>query len=360
LPRRTPRPARTLRRCGQRDRRHAAIGFEVDQEVDVAVGREVVAQRAAEHREATNAVPAAEGVDRLPIGTESAEHVHALRCSHHRVTRRRGVQGVTERSGERAICTLDRVGVDPERHRRVGVAESAGDSAHVVPTRDRGGRGPVPQIVKTPLAVDPGLLPGSGPPPSDAIGVGGPGRVGEEVGRDLLPVDAQFIDRVDRRGVEGEGAAVAGLGGDVFDPRLAVAADDRRAAVDRELVAGEVGPLERGDLGPTQPGDRGKAQRDTRGRIERVRAAACAPIEPRNPGRAAVAISCPVSDNRLPSPMPSTLRFRNTCRSVVSSSAAGSRPTPTVCLVRYLSRDLATRRHICRSVLPKQVVGQFD
>ena len=39
---------------------HAAIGFELDQEVDVAVGREVVAQRTAEHREATNAVAAAE------------------------------------------------------------------------------------------------------------------------------------------------------------------------------------------------------------------------------------------------------------------------------------------------------------
>src|SRR4051812_1792604 len=43
-------------------------------------------------------------------------------------------------------------------------------------------------------------------------------------------------------------------------------------------------------------------------------AAACAPIERRNPGRAAVAISCPVSDNRLPRPMPSTPRFRTRVR----------------------------------------------
>ena len=89
------------------------IGFELDEEVDVAVGREVVAQRAAEHREATNAVAAAESVDGGLIGTESAQHVHALRFSHHRLTRRRGVQGVTERASERAICTVDRVGVDP-------------------------------------------------------------------------------------------------------------------------------------------------------------------------------------------------------------------------------------------------------
>src|SRR5439155_5893113 len=34
----------------------AATGFEFDQEVDVAVGREIVAQRAAEHREVTNAI----------------------------------------------------------------------------------------------------------------------------------------------------------------------------------------------------------------------------------------------------------------------------------------------------------------
>ena len=102
----------------------ATIGFELDEEVDVAVGGEVVAERAAEHREATNTVAAAESVDGGLIGTESAQHVHALRFSHHRLTRRRGVQGVTERTSERAICTVDRVGVDPERHRRVGVAES--------------------------------------------------------------------------------------------------------------------------------------------------------------------------------------------------------------------------------------------
>ncbi len=204
------------------------------------------------------------------IGAESAEHVHALRFSHHRVTRRRGVQRVTERTGERSIRPLDRVGVDPQRHRRVGVAEASCDGAHVVPTRDRGGRGPVPQIVETPLAVDSGLLTGSGPPPSDAIGVGGPGRVGEQVGRDLLAIDAQLIDRVDRRGVEGEGSTVAGLGRDVFDPRLPIAADDRRAAVDGELVACEIGPLERGELGPAKPRDGGKAQRDTGSGIEVV------------------------------------------------------------------------------------------
>ena len=156
------------------------------------------------------------------------------------------------------------------------MAESAGDGTHVVPSGDRGGRGPVAEIVKTPLAVDAGLLPGSGPPPSDAIGVGRPDRVREEIRRDLFAVDAQFLDRVDRRGIEGERSAVAGLGGDVFDPRLPVATDDRRAAVDGELVADEISPLERGELGPSQSGDGSNAQRDTRGGIEVVCAAAIA------------------------------------------------------------------------------------
>ena len=129
----------------------------------------------------------------------------------------------------------------------------------------------MPQIVKTPLAVDPRLLPGPVPPPSDAIGVGGPGRVGEEVERDLFAIGAQLIDRFDCRGVESEGATVTGLGGDVVDPRLAIAADDRRAAVDGELIACEIGPLERGELGPPQPGNRSYAQRDTGGGIEVVR-----------------------------------------------------------------------------------------
>jgi hypothetical protein len=53
-------------------------------------------------------------------------------------------------------------------------------------------------------------------------------------------------------------------------------------------------------------------------------AAACAPIVERKPGSAAVAISWPVSDSRLPSPIPTTLRLRSTCSVPNSTGGAWS------------------------------------
>ena len=47
---------------------------------------------------------------------------------------------------------------DPQRHRRVGVTETAGDGANVVSARDRRRRGPVPKIVQPPRRVDAGQL----------------------------------------------------------------------------------------------------------------------------------------------------------------------------------------------------------
>src|SRR5437763_8763027 len=53
------------------------------------------------------------------------------------------------------------------------------------------------------------------------------------------------------------------------------------------------------------------------------RAAAGAPRLRRKPGRAAVAISWPVSDRRLPSPMPTTPRLRSTGPGAADPARAG-------------------------------------
>ena len=69
----------------------------------------------------------------------------------------RGRDFTVERPGQRhrhtSIGAIDRVRVRPQRHRRVGVTETTGNSADVVPTPDRFRGRPVPQVVQPPLRV---------------------------------------------------------------------------------------------------------------------------------------------------------------------------------------------------------------
>jgi hypothetical protein len=94
------------------------------------------------------------------------------------------------------------VGVDAQRHRGVRVAEPAGDGAHVVATRDRGGGGPLAEIVQAPLLVDPGELARTRPPPANAVEIRGIGGVGEHVRRYDLATGSQLHDVIDRLVVE--------------------------------------------------------------------------------------------------------------------------------------------------------------
>ncbi len=79
-------------------------------------------------------------------------------------------QQVTEASSQRLVGRRERVGVDAQCHRGVGVTESTGDRSHVVALADRDGGRPVAQIVETPLHVDARVVPRSSPPPADVIG----------------------------------------------------------------------------------------------------------------------------------------------------------------------------------------------
>ena len=91
------------------------------------------------------------------------------------------IEGVAQPRSRGLVCGLDGVHVDPQRHRRVGVAEPTGDGAHVVATRDRRGRGPVPKVVKRHCGrsrIAP--APGCHHHPMRS-GLAGPGRVGEDV-----------------------------------------------------------------------------------------------------------------------------------------------------------------------------------
>jgi hypothetical protein len=119
---------------------------------------------------------------------------------------------VTEASCQRLVGGGEGVGVDAQRHRRVGVAEAAGDRTDVVALADRDGRRPVPQIVETPLHVEARRLACPRPPPTDVIGRHEIGADTEHRRTVWLSFSAQCPDRVERVGVEREPAGIAGLG----------------------------------------------------------------------------------------------------------------------------------------------------
>jgi hypothetical protein len=153
------------------------------------------------------------------------------------------------------------------------VAQAAGDRADVVTASDGNGGRPVAQIVQSPGRVDPGRLAGPPPPGADPVRVHGLVGVGEHPQPEVLAVEHQGLDGLDRVAVEDDDPAVGGLGrgvgeGDGHRVAPAPVAFGLDGTVDRELVAGQVPPAQGGQLGPPGAGDGGDAQREGGGGVE--------------------------------------------------------------------------------------------
>ena len=104
------------------------------------------------------------------------------------------VETVGQGQRKRFVGGLNRVGVHPQRHRRVGVTQAAGDRPHVMPARDRHRCRPVSKVVEAPVTVDSREVPGALPPPPDAVGIGRPLIHREHVGRDLPAFLPKLLD----------------------------------------------------------------------------------------------------------------------------------------------------------------------
>jgi hypothetical protein len=131
----------------------------------------------------------------------------------------------------------------------------------------------VAQIVQWPGRVDPGRLAGPPPPGADPVRVHGLVGVGEHPRPQVLAVEHERFDHLDRANVEDDHPAVGRLGrgiGEGGGHRVAPApvAFGLDGTVDREPVAGQVAPAQGGQLGPPGAGDGGDAQREAGGGVE--------------------------------------------------------------------------------------------
>lgn len=144
--------------------------------------------------------------------------------------------------GDPLVATLDGVCVDPQRHRRIGVAEPPRDAADVVTAGNSGHRsGEVPEVMEPPAPVEAGQLPSAYSPPTDPLGVPRTIIVAEDIGLPHVR-EPNLLEQLESRVVESDRSNVAGLGGIVAklgNSRLGTCttAQDGDRRVDDELAA---------------------------------------------------------------------------------------------------------------------------